>query len=167
MIGTRDPTKPFQVPVIVEFDGETIMRKGISGRFDAEVIEKLVDRGLRGQLKLESFVTGVLYVDLGMRPGTPAELQGGANVPYPEIPTEPTALEEVQQKAAAFLSKLNEADIEGLVGDLKTTVRHIDEVEARALLEKTDGRLGRANRPDEPRLIRRIRPTSPEVRRDF
>ena len=137
VIGTRDASKPFLVPVIIEFDGDAIVKRGIMGTLDTTVLEKLVDRGLRGQLKLESIVTGMLYVDLGMYPGTPFELQGDYKLAYPEIPTIPNALEEVQAKAGEFLSKLNESDIKGLVSQLKTTVRHVDDVLKSPDLQKT------------------------------
>src|SRR5690348_16221726 len=54
VIGARDPNKPFLVPVIIELDGETINKRGITASLDRQTIEKLVTRGLRGQLKLES-----------------------------------------------------------------------------------------------------------------
>jgi len=159
VIGTRDPNKPFQVPVIIEFDGESIIRKGISGRLDNEVLAKLVERGMRGQLKLESIVTGVLYVDLSMHPGTPAELQGGPNVPYPEIPTIPTALEEVQEKAAAFLAKLNALDIDGLVHQLKDTVQDIDDVVKSPDVKKTLAEL--------PKTVAQIDAAADQLERTF
>jgi len=136
VIGTRDPTQPFRVPVIIQFDGDSIVQKGLSGSLDPETIGKLVGRGLRGSLKMESFVTGVLYVDLGMFPDTPAELLG-VSAEYPEIPTLPTALEEVQTKAQAFLTKLNEVDINRLADSLNDLLRHGDELVTSPDVKKT------------------------------
>lgn len=134
---TQAASQSFFIPVVVEFDGKNIVEKG--GRTahpDRKTIAELVGRGLRGQLKMESFVTGVLYVDLGLYPGTSADLRGGPNVPYPEIPTLPTALEEAQAKAAEFLSKLNQVDLQGLVSELKTTVSHLDQLASSPGLKK-------------------------------
>ena len=128
VIGTRDPSQPFHVPVIIELDGDSIVQRGLTGSLDRATIETLVGRGLRGSLKMESFVTGVLYVDLGMFPDTPAELQGGAAVRYPEIPTLPTALEQVQTKAQEFLTKLNAVDINRLADSLNSLLKHSDEL---------------------------------------
>src|SRR5262249_46954566 len=64
VIGSRDPTKPFRIPVVIELDGESIVQRGLTGSLDRKMIAKLVERGMRGSLKTESFVTGVLYVDL-------------------------------------------------------------------------------------------------------
>src|SRR5262249_39400972 len=137
VIGTRDPTQPFRVPVIIQFDGDSIVQKGLSGSLDPETIGKLVGRGLRGSLKMESFVTGVLYVDLGMFPDTPAELQGGPAVGYPEIPTMPTALEQVQTKAQEFLTKLNDIDLNKLADSLNDLLKHGDELVSSPDLKKS------------------------------
>jgi paraquat-inducible protein B len=136
VIGTRDPSQPFHVPVIIELDGDSIVQRGMTGSLDRATIEDIVGRGLRGSLKMESFVTGVLYVDLGMFPDTAAELQGGAELPYPEIPTRPTALEELQTKAQAFLTKLNEVDINRLADSLNDWLKHGDELVSSPDLKK-------------------------------
>jgi paraquat-inducible protein B len=159
VIGTRDPGKPFLVPVIIEFDGDTIVKRGIMGTLDSTVLEKLVERGMRGQLKLESIVTGVLYVDLGMYPGTAYELQGDYKLSYPEIPTIPNALEEVQAKAGEFLSKLNESDIKGLVGQLKDAVKDIDDVVKSPDVQKTLAEL--------PKTIAAIDGAADQLQRTF
>jgi paraquat-inducible protein B len=148
VIGSRDSSRPFHIPVVIEIDGDSIVEKGITGRIDRETIESLVGRGLRGRLEMESFVTGVLYVDLDMSPETLADLQGGEALPYPEIPTLPTVLEEAQAKATAFLSKLNEVDVEGLVNGLKDAVKHVDEV---------------VSSPDVKRTLAGLPPTLGEV----
>jgi paraquat-inducible protein B len=119
----------FLIPVVIELEEANIVARG--GRdvhLDRKTIAFLVENGLRGQLKTESFVTGVLYVDLGMHPDTAPELRGGPDLKIPEIPTVPTALEEVQAKAGAFLAKLDRLDLEGLIASLKSAVASIDRV---------------------------------------
>lgn len=136
VIGSRDPSKPFRVPVVIELDGDVIVQRGLTGSLDRKMIGKLVERGLRGSLKTESFVTGVLYVDLGMFPESPADLAGGTTVRYPEIPTLPTALEEVQEKARAFLAKLNDVDVNKLANSLNDLLTHGDELVSSPDLKK-------------------------------
>src|SRR5262249_61267440 len=82
-------------------------------------------------------VPGFLYVDLGLYPGTPADLQAAGTAPYPEIPTLPTMLEEAQAKATAFLSKLNEVDVEGLVEEVKAAVKRVNELASSPDLKKS------------------------------
>jgi len=63
-----------------------------------KLVTKLIDRGLRAQLVLESIVTGTLLVSLNFRPDTPITLYGfekGTDVI--EVPTVPTELEKIAQ----------------------------------------------------------------------
>jgi len=137
VVQSDERTQDLRIPVIIELDEENILQRGGRVRPDPETIARLVDLGLRGQLKMESFVTGVLYVDLAMYPGTPADLQGGTDAPYPEIPTLPTALEEAQRKAGAFLSKLDQLDVGGLAKSLNKTLASLDGVLASPGLKET------------------------------
>ena len=64
-------------------------------------IEKL---HLRAQLRMQSFVTGVLYIALDEFPGTPIVLRG-PDTRVPELPTVPTDIE----KWAAKIEKIADA----------------------------------------------------------
>jgi paraquat-inducible protein B len=139
-----------RIPVVIEIDEANIVKRGGRVHTDPKTVARLVDLGLRAQLKMESFVTGVLYIDLDMYPGTPADRQGGADTPYPEIPTLPTALEEAQQKAAAFLSRLDRLDINGLVESLRNTVASLNGLLASPSLKATlDGLPATVKKVDE------------------
>jgi paraquat-inducible protein B len=71
-----------------------------------EAIERLVrDEGLRAQLRLQSFVTGVLYVALEFRPDTPVVLRS-PDRRVPELPTIPTDLEVWTAKLEKFAEKI-------------------------------------------------------------
>ena len=155
----QDEGRGFVIPVVVEFDEATISARGGRSRVDREAIATLVERGLRGQLKMESFVTGVLYVDLGMHPGTPAEFRGTPDVSYSEIPTLPTALEEVQAKAGAFLARLDRLDIEGLLASLKSAVTSVDRVVSSQGLQTTVDGL--------PANLKKIDDAAEQLRRTF
>ena len=58
-----------------------------------QLLEPLVEHGLRAQLEMQSLVTGQLIVQLGFHPNTPVKLVGDGTVP--EIPTAPTTMQEV------------------------------------------------------------------------
>jgi paraquat-inducible protein B len=112
-----------RIPVIIEFDEEHIRAKGGRTRFeDPAYMKFLIDSGMRAQLRTESFVTGLLYVDLDIHPNAPVRLVNDPSVEYPEIPTLRTPLEQAQMRAAEFLAKLEKADIGGLVKSLRETV---------------------------------------------
>jgi paraquat-inducible protein B len=63
---------------------------------------RMIEKGFRAQLTIDSLVTGQLMVDLGFYPDTPVRLVGGQSV-YPEIPTIESAL----GKLGKSLEKLN------------------------------------------------------------
>jgi paraquat-inducible protein B len=116
----------FRIPVIIEIDQDALTQKGGHVKPDPETLKLLIDHGLRAQMAMESFVTGLLYVKLDMQPGSELRLVDDPSVRYVEIPTLPTPLEEVQMQAAEFFAKLKEADVKGLVDDLASTVAGFD-----------------------------------------
>ena len=77
-----------RIPVIVEIDPASIETPG--GYLDDQ-LPRLIKRGLRAQLDLQSMVTGQLQIELDFMPDTKARLVGG-KTKYAEIPTVPSAL---------------------------------------------------------------------------
>ena len=70
-------TQVARIPVIIEIDLEKLTARGAAGTIaeDREAFRKAItDLGLRGQLLMESLVTGLLYVGLDFFPGTPVNL---------------------------------------------------------------------------------------------
>jgi paraquat-inducible protein B len=132
-----DASDKVRIPVIIELDEDTLMRKGGRVRPDPETVKSLVDYGLRAQLATESFVTGVLYVKLDLYPGSELRLVADPTVAYPEIPTLPNALEEAQTKAAKFLAHLERVDLEGLVASLQTALDSVNRIAGSEGLHKT------------------------------
>jgi paraquat-inducible protein B len=85
-----------------------------------EVITLLVDRGLRGQLELQSLLTGKLQVAVSMHPGSEVHY-AGIEKDVPEIPTLPTT---IQQLAKAF----EKIDIKGMAEDIRNAVAGIEQL---------------------------------------
>jgi len=84
-----------RIPVYAEFDPEKVAR--VSGRIyaegeRAEALKTLIDHGLRAQLQMQSVLTGLLMINLDLRPNTPVHLVG-KDPKHVEIPTIPTTLE--------------------------------------------------------------------------
>ena len=82
-----------KIPVIIEIDLKKLTRRGATvaaeTAVDPEAMQKvIVDRGLRGQLDMESLVTGLLYVALDFFPGSPINLvqQAEGRLPIPGNP---------------------------------------------------------------------------------
>jgi len=93
-LNTQDLTAV--VPVYVEIDtrtlhvseeGQAIMRK-------SALLKPLIAKGLKGQLQMQSFVTGQLMINLDFYPDKPIKLTG-IEKKYPEIPTVEAPMEEL------------------------------------------------------------------------
>jgi paraquat-inducible protein B len=106
------------VPVVVEFEPDKVKR--IDGPDTEEMedyVKKLVAKGLRGQLQLQSFVTGQLMIAIDFFPSTPVRYVGLVKE-YPEIPTTPSSLEQITKTLEnlpiqEFVTKLTKT-IDGL-----------------------------------------------------
>lgn len=91
-----------RIPVIIEIDpGKITNMEGKFGGSDevSEVVAELVNKGLRAQLKLQSLVTGQLYVDFDFYPEKKAVFVTAqfedADIKHPELPTIPSDMEEI------------------------------------------------------------------------
>jgi paraquat-inducible protein B len=121
----------FYIPVVVEIEGGkvrmTVNKNSKKPKDESliqasqndahELLNKLVERGLRAQLVTQSFVTGQLAVALDIMPDTAVRLVGDSTLP--EIPTVPSAFEKLTQT----LTKL---PLETLVDRLTAAVTGID-----------------------------------------
>jgi paraquat-inducible protein B len=91
--------------------------------FDVSVpgrVKLMVDRGLRAQLNLASFATGILYVELDfVDPQAHPAGVPPASSPYTVIPSVPSATSEFQASAEEILTKIGKVDFEGLSSEFK------------------------------------------------
>lgn len=92
-------TDSLKIPVLIELYQASV--KGISPEPDASetsaaLVERMIKRGLRARLALDSIVTGQLYVQLDFLPSVPVVLNDEDDDQYPEIPTAPSPLDKIQ-----------------------------------------------------------------------
>lgn len=97
----------FLVPV--EYDIDLRRLTTPSGTYinlgDTTVLRQQIRKGLRAQLQMESFVTGVLYVELSYRNDTtPPKLETGAQ--WPQIPSTPSLMASIGGGAGSLLSQV-------------------------------------------------------------
>ena len=76
------------LPVIVEIEQDRIQGAPSFGEVDGA--KKMIALGLRGNLEVQSFLTGQLMISFDFYPDRPAKLRGIVNQ-YPELPTLPTS----------------------------------------------------------------------------
>ena len=85
-----------------------------------EVMKALVQRGLRGQLDLQSLVTGKLQVSFAMHPGSEI-YYAGIDKGVTEIPTLPTTMQQLAKT-------LENIDLKGMAEDIRKTLAAIEKL---------------------------------------
>jgi paraquat-inducible protein B len=95
-VGIRyDPqTSTLAIPVIIEIRPGVIAKYSPPGQTNVELLNSLIDHGLRARLESASLVTGQQVVALNFFPGTPIDLQK-TDLPYFQIPTVPSATQQI------------------------------------------------------------------------
>src|SRR5690606_16829405 len=101
--------------VTIEIDPSALHR---SDNSEAVTIDRLIERGLRVQLKLQSMLTAMLYVDVDFHPGKVPEYKN-VKTRYPQLPTTPTDLQQLTRD-------LESIDINRITQDLQSAVRGIN-----------------------------------------
>jgi paraquat-inducible protein B len=95
-----------RIPVIMELDPTRIeITRGQGVETQSQDVERLIEAGFRAQLQSQSLLTGLLFVNLDFYRDKPPRLVGGDEL-YPEIPTIPSDLEQLQQTAGDVAARL-------------------------------------------------------------
>lgn len=151
----------FSIPVEIELDRNLI--RDPKGQPDGPAVKTLVDQGLTARLSTQSLLTGLLYVDLDLRPA-------GSKTPSPtvrkttadgltEIPTEATPIQNFQKQ----LQGLDLAKLVDDISSLTTTARQlISDPKVRGALEDLAAASGDLRRV-LARLEKRIDPLANAV----
>jgi paraquat-inducible protein B len=147
-LGLDESNHKFVVPVTIEVEPHIVRTRSgeqIDLR-DRETLNRLVQRGLRARLAMQSILTGQLYVDLDFHPDKPARYVA-ADPAVSEIPTIRTAIQELTTKLEDFpmdkfltdvtavgdaLNKtLNSPEARNLPRRLDATLKHLESLAAR------------------------------------
>lgn len=100
-----------------------------------EFLEKAIANGLRAQLNYQSFLTGLLYVELDFYPGSLLRLHE-IQKNYVELPTIATSFEEISRS-------FQELDVKSLVDSLNNITRKIDDIVGGGQIQETLGNFNR------------------------
>lgn len=119
-----------RIPVTIELAPEHLITETGGPARGPISVPQLVATGLRAQLRLQSFVTGQLAVDLDFLPGTPARMVTADTGGLPQIPSLPSDLERLR----ASLTELPIQEIARLLQRVLSTGDHV--------LQVLDARLG-------------------------
>ena len=155
-------TNEFRTPVYIQIETNRIGEAHVTQSREErkQYLQSLIDRGLRARLEVQSLVTGQLIVQLGFYPDTPIRL-AGEDPAVPEMPTIPTALQQVQAAAQDILEKIQELPLDQLFANFMQTiegtnrlvnapevtalVRTMSEtlIDVQRLVRQVDGQMGR------------------------
>ena len=124
----------FRIPVEIAFYPERIQaeyRKGSvpanAAGFSRTVLDTLVRRGLRAQLKTGSLLTGQLYVSLDVFPTAPKAALNWKQNPV-VLPTTPGGLVAIEDKLGAVAAKLEQIPLDKIGKDLQATIENADQL---------------------------------------
>lgn len=136
-IWTGRPDEPIQIEVQFElFESVVDFAKGVPQPYatttPAQLARALVGLGIRARLMSQSLLTGQKYIELDFAPGEPARFAGLVS-PHPELPTTPTSLEKLGDRAEGIASRLSDLPLEEMLDNLGGTLRSL-----RKLLEAPD-----------------------------
>jgi paraquat-inducible protein B len=115
-----------KIPVIIAAEPERISFAGKlpDGVTRETLVDYLVEKGLRAQLRTGSLLTGQMYVALDLFPtAKPGKLVRNGRYGYPEFPTTPTPLEEIGSKLTELVAKIEKIPIDQIGQDLGDTIK--------------------------------------------
>ncbi|MRW91520.1 MCE family protein [Duganella sp. FT80W] len=171
-----DPVKKnFRMPVTVDMYPARLGRnfaQSITADQDRnagpQLLEKLVARGLRGQLRTGNLLTGQLYVALDFFPNAPAvKVDMAAEVP--ELPTVPNSLDELQTQISSIARKLDKVPFDEIGKNLRDTLKSanalFNQVNAQVVPEMKDT-LGAARKTfnEADQLLQKDSPVQSDLR---
>ncbi|MCO4100285.1 MAG: MCE family protein [Gemmatimonas sp.] len=160
-IDQRDES--FQVPVEFEIDVArlTTPRGTYVDIGDTVVLREQIAKGLRAQLQMESFVTGVLYLELSYRSdSTPPQLEARAT-PWPEIATTPSLMAAIGGGAGSLLSEMIKIlnRVNGLLAEVNMREINVAVVKSAQAVEKL------VSTPEMQATLRQLPATTAQLNR--
>ena len=157
------------IPVYVDLDQSRVRVNG-AGRLDD--MSELIERGLRAQLRNQSFVTGLMTIELDFDHAIPARLLG-LEPHYPEIPTKRSSLSELRATFGDLVEDFRKLPVEEIMTKFAGTLVNLDKlvVDLTGLVNSThtmvgnvDQRMTAALQP-VPDMVRNIDKASRDVRK--
>ncbi len=144
--------KDFQIPVLIEIEPERIEQ--VRGEFpkDKPLMDTLVARGLRAQLKTGNLITGQKFIDLAFHPKAPP-----ANIRYeeggvPVLPTVPQPLKQLMASVENIINRLDKVPTDEIGRDVKAVLESVNDN-----LRKTETMFGEINEEVLPEIARTLK----------
>jgi paraquat-inducible protein B len=111
----------YAIPVVAVLDSNAV--SGLDGKRGSEpALPALVERGLSAQLSMQSLLTGLLYVDLDLRPKLDGQLRGSTRRAEIEIPTTATAIQNLREQFDGMDFRRIAEDISAIASSARAVV---------------------------------------------
>lgn len=143
--------KAFRMPVVVELYPS---RMGFRERDVADearkrtIVQALVKRGMRAQLRTGNLLTGQLYVALDFFPKAPPARDIDLDAPMPEFPTTPGTFDELQAKLGEIVNKIDKVPFDQIGQDTRTAIASMNK-----MLETADKLVAQLNGDVAPQVL--------------
>lgn len=111
------------IPVTIRIDERSFIRssgRSLSESAQQEIIRRMVERGLRARLQLQSLITGQYRVELDFFPDTPMNFR--SSTPDLEIPTVPSPIDTLQRTLAKLPMEQMAASLNRILESISTAV---------------------------------------------
>jgi paraquat-inducible protein B len=152
----------FRIPVFIQIEPGRMRQVGRQVEAKGQLLTPLIDRGLRAQLEMQSFVTGQLAVQLGFHPDTPVKFVGDGKIP--EVPTVPTTMQEVAQNVTQALTEIRQLPIAQLIGQLADTAQGVNTIVHSPEVKELIGSMNTTAQVAERSITRMDEQIAPEMR---
>jgi paraquat-inducible protein B len=125
MVRFNQAPDDFALPAICAIEEKLVRERlgeGSAEFFTSRAMEERIQAGFRASLQTESLVTGVLYIDTRFNPKAPPPVFHQLEKNYPEIPSEPTQIQQLFENLASFDIKSLQTNLNGLIRRLDHTI---------------------------------------------
>lgn len=124
-----------RIPVLIEVEPDRVAINGQPAADEQEIMGRLVEKGLRAQLKTGNILTGKLTVNLDFFANAePASIQYGER--YPVLPTVPTAISEITASVTHLMEKIETLPMEEIGEKLRSAADGVDRLVNSGELQK-------------------------------
>ena len=122
-------------PVVIQVNSEMVpSTQGQAMNADSTLNEqqqnakRLIDAGLKAQLKPQNLLTGILYVEFNFHRDAPLKLTGLNYKNLAELPSVQTTEDQIRNTADEILTKFRKLPIDDIINDLSATLKGVREL---------------------------------------
>jgi paraquat-inducible protein B len=167
MVHFNQDDDDYAMPVIIELQEDLIRERMGEGRdvLTTKGLDEWIKAGMRATLETESLVTGVLYIECRPNPSALPPVFHQKTKIYPEVPSEPTQMNQLFHNLASLDLKSIQTNLNMLITRLDTTVGDLKLAEVSRRLTNLLTSVDRiVSSPDITNGLAALRPTLDQYR---